>query len=62
VGNLLIDQVSDMKRQHPHNKPDFFAVVVLLVMIGFGLTLAVQVAAIDRNQVVHSEVSRTGAG
>ncbi|MBV2121201.1 MAG: hypothetical protein K1566_14955 [Candidatus Thiodiazotropha sp. (ex. Lucinisca nassula)] len=51
-----------MKRQHLHHKPDFFAVVVVLVMIGFGLTLAVQVGAIDRHEVVHSEVSQAEAG
>ncbi|MES9853724.1 MAG: hypothetical protein ABW170_18055 [Candidatus Thiodiazotropha sp. L084R] len=51
-----------MNRQHPHHKPDFFAVVLVLVMIGFGLTLAVQVAAIDRHEVVRSEVSQTKAG
>jgi hypothetical protein len=50
-----------MKRQHPHHKPDFFAVVVVLVMIGFGLTLAVQVSDIDRQQAVHSEVSQAGS-
>jgi hypothetical protein len=51
-----------MNRQHPHHKPDFFAVVVMLAIIGFGLTLAVQVSAIDRDQVVHSEVSQAKAG
>ena len=51
-----------MKKQHPHHKPDFFAVVLVLVMIGFGLTLAIQVSAIDRQQVVHSEMSRPEAG
>jgi hypothetical protein len=49
-----------MKRQNPHHKPDFFAVVVVLVMIGFGLTLAVQVSDIDQRQAVHSEVSQAG--
>ncbi|MEW8100770.1 MAG: hypothetical protein AB2785_03270 [Candidatus Thiodiazotropha endolucinida] len=46
-----------MNRHHQHRKPDFFAVVVVLVMIGFGLTLAVQVSLVDRNQVVDSEVT-----
>ncbi|MET0108436.1 MAG: hypothetical protein ABW084_06020 [Candidatus Thiodiazotropha sp.] len=46
-----------MNRHHQHRKPDFFAVVVVLVMIGFGLTLAVQVSLVDRHQVVDSEVT-----
>ncbi|MET0089214.1 MAG: hypothetical protein ABW068_04175 [Candidatus Thiodiazotropha sp.] len=51
-----------MKRQSPHHKPDFFAVVVLLVILGFGLTLAIQVSAIDQQQVVETTVSNTDAG
>jgi hypothetical protein len=50
-----------MNRQQ-HHKPDFFAVVVMLVVICFGLTLAVQIAAVDRHQVVKSEVSQAKAG
>ncbi|MCU7918023.1 MAG: hypothetical protein KZQ99_14665 [Candidatus Thiodiazotropha sp. (ex Dulcina madagascariensis)] len=45
-----------MNRQHYHRKPDFFAVVLVLVILGFGLTLAVQVSVADRHQVVDSEV------
>jgi hypothetical protein len=46
-----------MSRHHQHRKPDFFAVVLLLVMVGFGLTVAVQVSLVDRHQVVDSEVT-----
>lgn len=46
-----------MNRHHHHRKPDFFAVVLVLVMIGFGLTLAVQVSLVDRHKVVDSEVT-----
>lgn len=46
-----------MYQHHPHRKPDFFTVVVVLVIIGFGLTLAVQVSLVDRHQVVDSEVT-----
>jgi hypothetical protein len=42
---------------HQYRKPDFFAVVLVLVMIGFGLTVAVQVSLVDRHQVVDSEVT-----
>ncbi|MES9944809.1 hypothetical protein [Candidatus Thiodiazotropha sp. CDECU1] len=45
-----------MYRHHQHRKPDFFAVVLVLVMVGFGLTLAVQVSLVDRQQVVDREV------
>jgi hypothetical protein len=46
-----------MNRHHHHRKPDFFAVVLVLVMLGFGLTLAVQVSLVDRHQVVDTEVT-----
>ncbi|MEJ2609818.1 MAG: hypothetical protein P8179_06910 [Candidatus Thiodiazotropha sp.] len=51
-----------MNRQHFRYKPDFFAVVLVLVMLGFGLTVAVQVISIDQDQVVNSEVSQAKAG
>ena len=35
-------------------KPDFFAVVVLLVMVGFGLTVAAQLVTSEVDQVVES--------
>lgn len=44
-----------MNRRHPHHAPDFFAVLVILVVIGFGMTLALQVGAGGTDQVVHSE-------
>ena len=44
-----------MNRHHPHRAPDFFAVLLILVVIGFGMTLAVQVGATDREQVVETE-------
>jgi hypothetical protein len=45
-----------MNKSHPHRSPDFFAVLVILVVIGFGMTLAVQVATADRDQVVETEM------
>jgi hypothetical protein len=51
-----------MKRQSHHHKPDFFAVVVFLVILGFGLTLVVQVSAIDQQQMVESTVPDSEAG
>jgi hypothetical protein len=44
-----------MNRNHSHRAPDFFAVLLVLVVIGFGMTLAVQVITTDRDQVVESE-------
>jgi hypothetical protein len=46
-----------MHRHHQHRKPDFFAVVLVLVMVGFSLTVAVQVSLVERHQVVDSEVT-----
>ncbi|MEJ2455634.1 MAG: hypothetical protein P8103_15965 [Candidatus Thiodiazotropha sp.] len=47
-----------MNRHHPHRAPDFFAVLLVLVVIGLGMTLAVQVGATDRDQVVETEYVR----
>lgn len=44
-----------MNRYHHHRTPDFFAVLVILVVIGFGMTLVVQVSIADREHVVESE-------
>lgn len=35
-------------------KPDFFTVVVLLVVVGFGLTIAVQLETTEVDRVVES--------
>ncbi|MET0067524.1 MAG: hypothetical protein ABW076_14350 [Candidatus Thiodiazotropha sp.] len=51
-----------MNRQSPRHKPDFFAVVVLLAILGFGLTLAVQVVAIDQQKVVETTLINSDAG
>ncbi|MEJ2453406.1 MAG: hypothetical protein P8103_04510 [Candidatus Thiodiazotropha sp.] len=50
--------------KHSHRGPDFFAVLLVLVVIGLGMTLAIQVSATDREQVVDTEVVHTmpGAG
>jgi hypothetical protein len=45
-----------MNRHHPHRAPDFFAVLLVLVVIGLGMTLAVQVSATVSDQVVETEV------
>lgn len=45
-----------MKRHHPHHRPDFFTVLLLLVVVGFGMTLAVQVGTSNNEQVVDTEV------
>ncbi|MEJ2694517.1 MAG: hypothetical protein P8166_16180 [Candidatus Thiodiazotropha sp.] len=44
-----------MYRHHVYRGPDFFAVLVILVVIGFGMTLAVQVAVAHRAQVVETQ-------
>jgi hypothetical protein len=44
-----------MNRQRPHHAPDFFAVLLILVVIGFGMTLALQVGAGITEQVVNSD-------
>jgi hypothetical protein len=44
-----------MNRHHPHHSPDFFAVLLILVVIGFGMTLAIQVGANSTDQVVNSD-------
>ena len=44
-----------MSRRYPHRGLDFFAVLLMLVVIGFGMTLAVQISAGDRDQVVNSD-------
>jgi hypothetical protein len=41
-----------MNKRSPHRAPDFFVALVVLVAIGFSLTLAVQVVNTDREQVV----------
>ncbi len=45
-----------MNTHHSHRAPDFFVVLLILVVIGFGMTLAVQVSATDRDQVVEREL------
>ena len=46
----------DMNTRRPHRAPDFFAVLLVLVVVGLGMTLAIQVSATDRHQVVDTEV------
>ena len=50
--------------KHSHRSPDIFAVLLVLVVIGLGMTLAIQVSATDREQVVDTEVvhNMPGAG
>lgn len=50
---------NEMNGQHSNRKPDFFAVLVLLVMLGFGLTLTVQVVSSDVDQMVKSLPAKT---
>jgi hypothetical protein len=45
-----------MNNHHSHRSPDFFVVLLILVVIGFGMTLAVQVIATDQDRVVESEL------
>jgi hypothetical protein len=47
-----------MNTHYSHRAPDFFAVLLVLVVIGVGMTLAVQVAATDREQVVETDMVR----
>ena len=46
-----------MHRHHLYRGPDFFAVLVILVVIGFGMTLVVQVAVAHRDQVVETQAA-----
>jgi len=45
----------NMNRHHSHHTPDFFAVLLILVVIGFGMTLAMQVGAGGSDQVVNRD-------
>jgi hypothetical protein len=45
-----------MKWLFTHRSPDFFVVLLILVTIGFGATLAVQVSVADRHHVVETEL------
>ncbi len=45
-----------MKWLYSHRNPDFFAVLLILVLVAFGATLAVQVVVAERHQVVDTEV------
>ncbi|MCU7798358.1 MAG: hypothetical protein KZQ73_16435 [Candidatus Thiodiazotropha sp. (ex Semelilucina semeliformis)] len=45
-----------MNTRHPHRTPDFFAVLLVLVVIGFGMTLAIQIGMADRDRMVDTEV------
>jgi hypothetical protein len=47
-----------MNRHHQPHSPDFFAVLLFLVAIGFGVTLAVQLATGVSDQVVETEMVR----
>jgi len=48
-----------MYRQHTNRKPDFFAVLVLLVAVGFGLTVTIQVVTTHTDQVVERQPIET---
>ncbi|MCU7842590.1 MAG: hypothetical protein KZQ93_01980 [Candidatus Thiodiazotropha sp. (ex Monitilora ramsayi)] len=45
-----------MKTRYSHRSPDFFAVLLVLVVVGFGMTLAVQIGTSDRDRMVDTEV------
>jgi hypothetical protein len=44
-----------MKTRYPHRCPDFFAVLVVLVVVGFGMTLAVQINSSDRDRMAETQ-------
>jgi len=46
---------NDMNRQHSKGKPDFFAVLVLLVMVGVGLSVTLQLVSSDVERMVDRE-------
>lgn len=48
-----------MYTQHPKRKPDFFVVLVLVVMLSFGLTVTVQMMVSDVEQVVDTQALQT---
>lgn len=48
-----------MNRQYSNRKPDFFAVLVLVVLLGFCLTIAVQIISSESHHVADSHVAVT---
>lgn len=44
-----------MYRQRSYRKPDFFAVLVVLVTLGFGMTVTIQLIASDVDHVVERQ-------
>lgn len=49
----------EMNTQHSNHKPDFFAVLVLLVILGFGLTITVQIVSSDVDHMVDRQSVKT---
>ena len=47
-----------MNRNNSYHSPDFFTVLLILVVIGFGATLAVQLSTGVADQVVETETVR----
>ena len=47
-----------MNRNNSYHSPDFFTVLLILVVIGFGATLAVQLSTGVTKQVVETETVR----
>jgi hypothetical protein len=44
-----------MKRGYPNSGPDFFAVLLVLVIVGFGMTLAVQIGTSERDRMAEMQ-------
>lgn len=49
-----------MIKRKPSTSPDFFAVLVLLVVLGIGFTVSIQVISTDTGHVVDSQPISTG--
>lgn len=48
-----------MNRQHTNRKPDFFIVLVLLVVLSFGLTVSIQIVSSEVDQMVDRQPAKT---
>ena len=49
-----------MNRQHSNRKPDFFVVLVLLVMLSFGLTVLIQMSSDVKSVAADGQPAKTG--
>ncbi|MBA1444587.1 MAG: hypothetical protein M3H12_02345 [Chromatiales bacterium] len=46
-----------MQLQHPHRKPDFFFVLVMLVLLGVTLSVSLQMRSADTTEIMAAPVA-----